>query len=189
MEHKPRRSALKNLVYSLIVLLLLFLLVEIILSIYLFHRHSSEKLATIETMKMVKQMVKGKRSSVNTDNQKLARPDASEAVNKQIAEETNASNKFEYEPWIEFRNIDYTGKYVNVAGLQRKSIPESFINPSSKDTIDIFFFGGSTTFGFNVADDETIPSQFLQLYKSKYPNGRSVRVHNFGTPTYYSYQE
>jgi lysophospholipase L1-like esterase len=55
--------------------------------------------------------------------------------------------------------------------------------------VDIFFFGGSTTFGFNVADNETIPSQFLELYKSKYPKGRSVRVFNFGTPTYYSYQE
>lgn len=189
MENKPRRSASKNLLYSLIVLFLIFLIVEVLLSIYWYHRHSNETLATMETMKMVKQMVKGRRSSVNVENQKLVRPEAAEDVNRQIAEETHHSNKFEYEPWIEFRNIDYTGKYVNVSALQRKSIPEAFINPASKDTIDIFFFGGSTTFGFNVADNETIPSQFLQLYKAKYPNGRSVRVHNFGTPTYYSYQE
>ena len=110
-------------------------------------------------------------------------------MNRLIAEETHNSNRFEYEPWIEFRNIDFQGKYVNVNSLQRRSIPAEFINPAAKDTIDIFFFGGSTTFGFNVADEETIPSQFIQLYKSKYPNGKSVRVHNYGTPTYYSYQE
>jgi lysophospholipase L1-like esterase len=189
MENKPRRSAFKNILYTFIVLFLLFLLVEIVLSIYLYHKHGNEKLATIEAMKMVKQMVKGKKSSVNVENQKLVRPNASEEINRQIAEETNISNRFEYEPWIEFRNIDYAGRFVNVSGLQRKSIPEVHINPSSKDTIDIYFFGGSTTFGFNVADNETIPSQFLQLYKEKFPNGRSVRVYNYGTPTYYSYQE
>ena len=180
---------MKKILYTIILLFVLFLVVEIIFSIFFYHKHGGEKLATIEAAKMAKQLVKGQRSSVNVDNQKLVRPNASEADNKQIAEETNNSNKFEYEPWIEFRNIDYKGKFVNVEGAQRKSVPSSFINPSSKDTIDIFFFGGSTTFGFNVADNETIPSQFLQLYQSKYPNGRSVRVFNFGTPTYYSYQE
>ena len=189
MENKPKRSAARKLLYTLILLLVVLVLIEVIFSIFFYHKHGNEKLATIEALKMGKQMLKGNRSSVNINNQKLVRPNAGEDVNKQIAEETNVSNKFEYEPWIEFRNIDYKGKFVNVEGSQRKSIPAAFINPSSKDTIDIFFFGGSTTFGFNVADNETIPSQFLQLYQSKYPNGRSVRVFNFGTPTYYSYQE
>lgn len=189
MENKPRRSAARKLLYTLILLLVVLVLIEVMFSIFFYHKNGNEKLATIEALKMGKQMLKGNRSSVNVDNQKLVRPNAGEDVNKQIAEETNFSNKFEYEPWIEFRNIDYKGKFVNVEASQRRSVPATFINPSSKDTIDIFFFGGSTTFGFNVADNETIPSQFLQLYQSKYPNGRSVRVFNFGTPTYYSYQE
>lgn len=189
MDNKPRRSFFRNILYAFIIFFLLFLLVEVVLSIYLYHRHGNEKLATIEALKMVRQLVKGRKSSVNIENQQLVRPAASKETNQQIAAETNASNKFVYEPWIEFRNIDYAGKFVNVQSLQRKSVPEIFINPSSPDTLDIFFFGGSTTFGFNVADDETIPSQFLQLYKEKFPQGRSVRVYNFGTPTYYSYQE
>lgn len=189
MENKPRRSASRNLLYLLILAAVFFLLIELVLSVFFYHRHGNEKLATIEAAKMVKAMLRGGRSSVNVRNQQLVRPQSGEAANRQIAEETHNSNKFQYEPWIEFRNIDYTGKYVNVSGLQRASVPNAAINPASKDTIDIFFFGGSTTFGFNVADNETIPSQFLQLYKSKYPNGKSVRVFNFGTPTYYSYQE
>lgn len=189
MENKPRRPASRKLLYIVILLLVLFILVEVIFSVFFYHKHGNEKLATIEAMKMARQMMKGGKSSVNIDNQKRVRPDATEADNKQIAEETNNSNRFEYEPWVEFKNIDYKGKFVNVEGSQRKSDPAVFISSSSADTIDIFFFGGSTTFGFNVADNETIPSQFLQLYKAKYPQGKSVRVYNFGTPTYYSYQE
>jgi lysophospholipase L1-like esterase len=189
METKPKRSPLRNLLFTLIMLLVLFVIVEIILSVFLYHKHGNEKLATIETLKVLKRAVKGNPSSINVDNQELVRPEASEAMNKKIAEETQYSNQFAYEPWIEFRNIDYKGEFVNVSASQRKSIPEIFINPASADTLDIFFFGGSTTFGFNVADNETVPSQFMQLYKARYPNGRSVRVHNYGTPTYYSYQE
>ena len=44
-------------------------------------------------------------------------------------------------------------------------------------------------FGFNVLDYETIPSQFVQLYKERFHDGKSIRVYNYGTPTYYSYQE
>jgi hypothetical protein len=189
MENKPRRSAFKNLLYTLILLLLLFVLVEIILSVFFYHKHGNEKLATIEAMKMAKQMVKGRRSSVNVENQQAVRPQAPADMNRKIAEETHNSNKFEYEPWVEFKNIDYKGRYVNVEGSIRKSIPAEFINPASVDTLHIYFFGGSTTFGFNVADNETIPSQFVELYKAKYPQGRSIKVYNFGTPTYYSYQE
>ncbi|HEY0676871.1 MAG TPA: SGNH/GDSL hydrolase family protein [Chitinophagaceae bacterium] len=189
MENRPKRTPFKNFLYSTIILLIFLVFIELILSVVFYHRHGSEKLATIEALKLGKRMLKGNRSSVNVNNQQLVRPGSSEEVNRQIAEETHSSNRFQYEPWVEFRNIDYKGKFVNVEASQRKSVPELFINPASKDTIDIYFFGGSTTFGFNVSDNETIPSQFLQLYQSKYPQGKSVRVYNFGTPTYYSYQE
>ncbi len=189
MENKPKRPASKKLLYILIILLVFFVLIEVIFSIFFYHQYGKEKLATIEALKMAKQIAKGTPSSINIENQKTVRPGATEEMNRLIAEETHNSNRFEYEPWIEFKNINYQGKYVNVNASQRRSIPSEFINPSSKDTVDIFFFGGSTTFGFNVADEETIPSQFVQLYKAKFPNGKSVCVHNYGTPTYYSYQE
>jgi len=188
-ETTKKRSTSRKFLYILVMLFMLFLLVELILSVFFYHKHGNEKLATIEALKLAKHLVKGQPSSVNTQNQQTVRPDASEAANRAIAEETQASNRFAYEPWIEFRNVDYKGQYVNVSGLLRKSSPDAFYNPASTDTIDIFFFGGSTTFGFNVADNETIPSQFLQLYQQKYPQGKSVRVHNYGIPTYYSYQE
>ena len=184
-----KRSSGRVILYTLILFAVLFVLIEVIFSVFFYHQHSSEKLAIVEAGKRLKGMLKGKPGSVNVENQKLVRPDSSEATNKLIAEEIDQSNKFEYEPWVEFKNVDYAGKFVNIQRAFRKTIPDAYFNPQSKDTIDIYFFGGSTIFGFNLSDEETIPSQFVKLYQQKNPNGKSIRVKNFGTPTYYSFQE
>jgi hypothetical protein len=189
MPRKSNSSSGRNFLYAIITLVLLLLLVEVVLSVFFYHQHGSEKLAIVEAGKKLKGILKGRAGSVNVDNQKLVRPDSSLSTNKEIAQEIEQSNKFQYEPWIEFKNVDYNGKYVNVQNAVRKSVPNTYFNPLSRDTIDIYFFGGSTTFGFNLSDEETIPSQFVRLYKQRYPTGKSIRVYNFGTPTYYSYQE
>jgi hypothetical protein len=77
---------------------------------------------------------------------------------------------------------------VNVSGFERKSSPSTYINTSSSDTLDIYFFGGSSMYGNDLADAETIPSQFLKILQKDNP-GRSVRVRNFGVPYYYSKQQ
>src|ERR1700730_858754 len=189
MQAKSKRSIGRDILFSFITLLLVLMVFEILFSIFFYHKHGNEDLAIVEAGKMLRGMLKRKPSPVNVENQKLVRPDSSEATNRQIAEEIQKSNKFQYEPWVEFRNIDYAGRYVNVQGAIRKSTPSFYFNPTSKDTLDIYFFGGSTTFGFNLSDGETIPSQFVKLYREQYSTGKSVRVYNFGTPTYYSYQE
>ena len=189
MPAMSKRSPGRSILYVFIMFFLILLLAEVILSVFFYHQHGSEKLALVEAGKRLKGIVRGKPGSVNVENQKLVRPDSSEATNRQIAEEIDQSNKFQYEPWVEFKNIDFTGKFVNVNNAIRRSIPEAYYNTASKDTIDVYFFGGSTIFGFNLADEETIPSQFVKRYQQQHPNGKSIRVKNFGTPTYYSYQE
>jgi len=189
MPEKNKRSSGRNFLYAVITLVFVLLLVEVILSVFFYHQHGNEKLAIVEAGKKLKGILKGQPGSVNVENQKLVRPDSSAATNKKIAEEINQSNKFQYEPWIEFRNIDYSGQFVNVSNAVRKSLPDAYYNSVSRDTIDIYFFGGSTTFGFNLSDQETIPSQFVKEYQHQHANGKSIRVHNFGTPTYYSFQE
>ncbi len=189
MSTSEKRPAGKTFLFTAILLLIFFVVIELICSIFLYYTGSHEKLATIEVARRFKAIVQGQPNPVNVDHQNLVRPDSSEAVNRQIAEETHHSNKFVYQPWVEFRNIDFAGKYVNVHQSIRRSSPDHYFAPGSTDTLEIYFFGGSTTFGFNIADAETIPSQFVQLYKQKNPNGPSIRVSNYATPTYYSYQE
>lgn len=174
---------------GIILLLFILFLIEGIASVVLYQKKGQAKLATIELVRTLKSMFTRKEFPVNVQPHILTRPDSTKEVNAKIADEAMKSNRFVEDSWVEFRNMDFNGEYMHMAGPNRVTQPDAYYNPSSKDTIDIYFFGGSTMFGFNVLDYETIPSQFVQLYKEKFPDGKSVRVHNYGTPTYYSYQE
>jgi hypothetical protein len=174
---------------GIIVLLFILFLIESIASVVLYQKAGQSKLASIEIVRTLKTMFTRKEFPVNIAPHMLTRPDSSKAVNTEIADEAMKSNRFVQDSWVEFRNMDFNGTYMHMYGPNRVTQPDAYFNPLSKDTLDIYFFGGSTMFGFNVLDYETIPSQFVQLYKEKYPDGKSIRVHNYGTPTYYSYQE
>lgn len=177
-------SDIKYWTFSFFILALLF---EMISSVVFFHRYSMGNFATAELFKKFRNR-KPDLSRFHKMHE-MVRPDSGAAISRQIADETWEANKYTYEPWLQFKVADFTSNYVNISGFERKSIPDVFVNPGSKDTIDIFFMGGSAMFGYNASDYETIPSQFLRLYRQKYPKGRSVRVHNYGIPYYYSKQE
>ena len=174
---------------SVFLLVFLLIIIEGILSVVLYQKAGPDKLASIEIVRTLKNMFTRREYPVNIEPHILVRPDSSKEVNTKIANEAMQSNRFVQESWVEFRNMDFNGAYIHTADAIRKTVPDQYVSSSSDDTVDIYFFGGSTTYGFNVLDHETIPSQFVQVYREKYPNGKAVRVHNYGTPTYYSYQE
>jgi len=74
-------------------------------------------------------------------------------------------------------------------GSQQRSSGPQQLSPNTNKPLTIFFLGGSTTYGFNVTDAETIPSSFVRAYQKQYPQGRPIRVVNWGMPFYFSYQE
>jgi hypothetical protein len=187
IKRKPGIAA--KIFLSFILLLVFFFLIEGILSVVLYQKNAPYKLATIEIIRTLKANFRHHEFPINVEPHILARPDSSREVNTKIADEAMKSNRFVQDSWVEFRNMDFNGTYMHMNGSIRNTQPEEFYNPSSKDTLTIYFFGGSTMFGFNVLDHETIPSQFVQQYKERFPNGKSIRVYNYGTPTYYSYQE
>ncbi|HMK34979.1 MAG TPA: SGNH/GDSL hydrolase family protein, partial [Desulfomonilaceae bacterium] len=51
----------------------------------------------------------------------------------------------------------------------------------------VFVFGGSTTFGYRIADDETIPSHLQQWIRKEIDP--SATVYNFGRGSYFATQE
>ena len=128
MKTVGKRSAGKNIVFTLITIFVLWLVVEIVLSVFFFHRYSDEKLATIEALKIGKVVLQGRPNPINVENQQRVRPHATEAVNRAIATETHESNQFQYSSWIEFSNIDYSGEHVNIVHGMRKTIPERMIH-------------------------------------------------------------
>lgn len=184
--HK-KPGLLRKLSYILLLVVALLFVTESILSIVYFQKYGGSPLAVIALFKRFQ--FSNHQKEVSNDqykNQQLARPDSSAAVNQQIADETQQANGFVYEPWILYKSVPFNGTYIHTDGFIRKTVPD-VISGDTSTPIIIYFFGGSTTFGFHVADDETIPSQFVQLLQQK--TKKPVRVVNYGIPTYYSYHE
>lgn len=85
---------------------------------------------------------------------------------------------WEYEPWTGFREKKRNTNFVNI---NKNGIRLNKKNEIIKLDKSIWFFGGSTTFGYGVADYETIPAYLNNQY--------DINVINFGRGYYYSAQE
>lgn len=59
--------------------------------------------------------------------------------------------------------------------------------PPAKSNLNIFVFGGSTTFGYGIADGETIASALQRKLANS--SSKPIRIYNFGRGHYYSTQE
>ncbi|TWI83508.1 lysophospholipase L1-like esterase [Lacibacter cauensis] len=190
MEQKPSR--LKRLLYYILLCLFCMFLVEAFLSIAFHYKYGNNKLAIVDFFisaksRVVNSKLNGQESEVQFRNQQLIRNGKADELSKEIVQEMAAANAFEFDPWLQFRNIDVTSKHVNTTGFIRKSIP-SFV-AKGIDTFRVWFFGGSTMWGFNVTDDETIPAKFAQLYSQAAKYKKSLEVSNYGVRSYYSFQE
>ena len=51
-------------------------------------------------------------------------------------------------------------------------------------TFRVLFFGGSTTYGANVGDDQTMPAALERILNRDAPSGLHTEVWNFGTSAY-----
>ena len=61
--------------------------------------------------------------------------------------------------------------------------------PMPENAFNVFVFGGSTTIGVGVRDDETIPAQLQHMLRKKLSAdkiGKQINVYNFGSPGYFS---
>ncbi|MBI5722943.1 MAG: SGNH/GDSL hydrolase family protein [Planctomycetes bacterium] len=94
----------------------------------------------------------------------------------------------QFESFTQFRERPRTGRYVNVSehGFFRL-IKDQGPWPIDSGNYNVFVFGGSTTFGYGVADDQTIASHLQEHLGTA--AGRPVKVYNFGRGYYYSTQE
>src|SRR5262245_23633726 len=107
---------------------------------------------------------------------------------QRLLEEQTAMNLigFQYEPLVLFRNPEYRGRTLstNAHGLRKTRSP----NVSCPRPVRIFVFGGSTTFGYGVTDEYTLPSRLQEHLERRYP-GWCLEVTNYGQGFYFSSQE
>lgn len=97
------------------------------------------------------------------------------------------SREYVYRPFVQHREAPRQGRFVNidVAGFRRTSGNEPW--PPTDSALNVFAYGGSTTFGYGLPDRETIPSRLQVRLNSDCE--RPVHVYNFGGGNFYSEQE
>ena len=71
---------------------------------------------------------------------------------------TTATMRYRFAPWVGERERPTASRFVNVNGYGIRSNGRPFDNLSNLQDA-VWFYGGSTTFGYGVADAETIPAQ------------------------------
>lgn len=92
-----------------------------------------------------------------------------------------------YETYTQFREPAYQSKYVNVTPEGFRLSKNQGAWPPAQDYYKVFIFGGSTTFGYGVSDQETVPSYLQEFLEAR--SQLPLRVYNFGRCGYFSLQE
>ncbi|HOC57010.1 MAG TPA: SGNH/GDSL hydrolase family protein [Verrucomicrobiota bacterium] len=92
-----------------------------------------------------------------------------------------------FEAFTQFSERPYTGRFVNVSANGFRHSQNQAAWPPDTNAFNVFFFGGSTAFGYGLPDGQTVAS-FLQAWLRTHVNPRA-NVYNFGRAYYYSSQE
>lgn len=108
-----------------------------------------------------------------------------ESIDELLTESTHIP--LVYEPYIQYREAPFSSRFFNVTDQGFRQSLEQKPWPPDPSRFNVFVFGGSTTFGYGVADAETLPSH-LQDELSEAIGGE-VGIYNFGRAAYRSTQE
>jgi len=110
-----------------------------------------------------------------------------EDVNDLLKESWRRVLPFEYQPFTQFKERPFRGKFLNIdpAGFRLSKNQAPW--PPRPEAINVFMFGGSTTFGYGLPDEETISSYFGDCAVSS--SSGHMAVYNFGRGYYFSSQE
>ncbi len=98
------------------------------------------------------------------------------------------SRPYVYEPYTQFKERACKGKYVNVSENGFRVTKNQGPWPPDPKNLNIFLFGGSTTFNYGVPDNETIAS-YLQELCGNQNSKKNAYIYNFGRGHYFSSQE
>ena len=99
----------------------------------------------------------------------------------------NWSRPYVFGGYLLFKEARYQGRYVNVSEAGFRNVSNQGPWPPLPTNFNVFVFGGSTMFGYGVADNQTFAS-YLQETLGRY-SAKRLCVYNFGAGYYYSTQE
>lgn len=117
---------------------------------------------------------------------RAAYPDLDEQDMDALLQET-WTRHYAYEPFTQFKEEAFQGRFVNVDAHGFRVTKNQGPWPPDSANLNVFLFGGSTTFGYGVADDQTLASYLQETLAAVLE--REIRVYNFARGYYYSTQE
>jgi lysophospholipase L1-like esterase len=96
--------------------------------------------------------------------------------------------RFLFAPFVQFEPMPVSGRFIEVtkAGYRRGRDVQPW--PPRAEDLVVFAFGGSTTFSYGLANEETVVSALQEELTRLHP-GRRVECYNFGRGYYFSTQE
>ena len=85
-------------------------------------------------------------------------PDMTAAEIDRLQRECSAI-QYAYEPFVQFLPRQMAGTYVHIddPGIRRNATKAPW--PPDRNAVNVFVFGGSTTLGYHLRDDQTVPAQ------------------------------
>jgi len=107
------------------------------------------------------------------------------SINQLLNETWN--RRFIYDPYVQFKEAPFRGKFVNVIEAGFRVSENQGPWPPPSDAVIVFVFGGSTTFGYGLPDNETLASYLQDSLARRIP--RQVHIYNFASGSYQSSQE
>ena len=105
----------------------------------------------------------------------------------ELLKETYVDTRSQYDLIAQVRERPMKGQFVTIAPVGYRMVADQGPWPPDRNRVNVFVFGGSTTFGYGVSDSESIPSQLQKILRARgYPG---AYVYNFGRAAYTSTQE
>ena len=100
------------------------------------------------------------------------------------------SRPYVYSPYVQFKERVFDGKFIKVHPAGFRITKEQGPWPPDPNNLNIFMFGGSTTFGYGVKNEQTISSYLQNLLALNHKASiLKVCLYNFGAGNYFSSQE
>ncbi len=93
-----------------------------------------------------------------------------------------------FEPFTQVKPQPVRGAYINISEQGFRLVKNQGPWPPDPAALTVFVFGGSTTFGSSLGDEQTIVSS-LQDQLGSCRAAAPIFVYNFGRPMYFSSQE
>jgi len=95
---------------------------------------------------------------------------------------------YAYEPFVQFLPRPKRSPFVNISehGIRQGAQPAPW--PPRADAVNIFVFGGSTTLGYHVRDDQTLPARLEERLRRR-RQSTNIWCYNLGSGYHFSSQE